>query len=105
MNKKIIVLVSLLIVLILAIGVVAAVTPTSTRPTATPIAKAVTPAKTTAVTAAKTFIPIVNTEPIVNSWVYVNKAGKATTTHTNCAKRVSSNKNAASWAPTVVAYF
>lgn len=93
MNSKILSVISVLIVLILAIGVVAVSTPV--RAVSAPATKSV----------VKTFTPLQKAEPVVNNWVYVNKAGKATTSHKYCTSRKSSKFNDASWAPTVGAYF
>jgi len=92
MNIKILSLISVLIVLVLVIGVFAA---NPVRAVNAPAVK----------TAAKTFTVLQKAEPVVNNWVYVNKAGKATTSHKYCASRKSNKANDASWAPTVGAYF
>ncbi len=86
-------LISVLVVLILAIGVIGVSTPD--RGVVASVEK----------TVGETFTPIQKAEPVVNNWVYVNKAGKATTSHKYCAKRISKDKNDASWAPTVGGYF
>jgi len=91
MNTKILSLISMLVVLILAVGVVA-------------VGRGAESNEKTFFS-QKTFTPIEKAEPVVNNWVYVNKAGKATTSHKYCTKRISTNSNAASWGPTVGAYF
>ncbi len=96
MDKKVFIIIACIVLFLLLLGGVLAVS----TPRGGVVAKPVPTKKV-----ASSFVPIVKTLPVVNNWVYVNKAGKATSSHKYCTKRMSKNLNAASWGPSVGAYF